>query len=99
MRILLVLVLALISQPSMAGCESSILEGSHTALTRLDAKTLAWEEAKDACFPGEASKLSLSCNKVKGDKGVEGKPATHCVQQVTCTLCDEGLRLKYEALD
>jgi len=86
-----------LSQPLWAGCESSILEGGHTALIKAEAKLGAWEEAKDACYPGEATKLNLQCKKVKGDKGVQGEAAFRCVQEVSCNVCGDDLMRKYEA--
>jgi hypothetical protein len=86
-----------LSQPLWAGCESSIIEGGHTALTKKEAKIGAWEDAKDACYPGEATKLNLQCKKVKGDKGVQGKKAIRCDQEVSCNVCADDLMRKYEA--
>lgn len=84
-------------QPLWAGCESSILEGAHTAIKKQDAKTGAWEDAKEICYPGEATQLSVQCKKVKGDKGVQGKNATQCVQEISCNVCGDDLTRKYEA--
>lgn len=94
--IVLVITFAL-SQPLWAGCESSIIEGGHTALTKKEAKIGAWEEAKDACYPGEATKLNLQCKKVKADKGVQGKAGFRCTQEVSCNVCGDDLMRKYEA--
>ena len=93
---ILVLSMLFLSQSLWAGCESSILEGSHTALTKQEAKLGAWEEAKDACYPGEAVKLNIQCKKVKGDKGVEGKAAFRCTQEISCNVCGDDLTRKYE---
>lgn len=92
-----VMCILLLSQPLWAGCESSILEGSHTALTKKEAKLGAWEDAKEICYPGDATKLSTKCKKVKGDKGVQGKAAIQCVQEVSCNVCGDDLMRKYEA--
>ena len=86
-----------LSQPLWAGCESSIIEGGHTALTKKEAKLGAWEDAKEVCYPGETTKLNLQCKKVKGDKGVQGKAAIRCVQEVSCNVCGDDLMRKYEA--
>jgi hypothetical protein len=94
---LILISLLMMSQPLWAGCESSILEGGHTALIKKEAKLGAWEDAKEVCYPGEATKLNLQCMKVKGDKGVEGKDAIRCVQEVSCNICGDDLMRKYEA--
>ncbi len=59
-------------QPLWAGCESTIQDGSHTALKKKDAKIGAWEDASERCYPGDATKLGLQCKGVKGEKGVQG---------------------------
>lgn len=87
------------SQPLWAGCESSILDGSHTALTKKEAKLGAWEDAKEVCYPGEASKLSVTCKKVSEDKGVQGQKAIQCVQEISCNVCGADLQRKYEAME
>jgi len=90
----------LVLSPALwAGCESSILEGAHTALKKKDAKLGAWEDAKEVCYPGVASKLSMRCEKVSGAAGVQGKKARRCVQEVSCNICDDDLTRKYEALN
>jgi hypothetical protein len=99
MRAWVLAILVVFSQQSVAGCESVLLEGGHTALTKKEAQLLAWEEAKDACYPGQATKLDLECMAVEGDIGVNGKAAIRCFQEISCNLCDEALTLKYEALD
>lgn len=99
MKRIVVCLLVLFAQPLWAGCESSVIEGSHTAIKRADALAGAWEEAKEACYPGTAEKLSKSCKKVKGEKGVQGKKAVQCTQEVSCNICGDALRRKYEALD
>ncbi len=91
--------LCLCSVHSWAGCEASMIEGSHTALTKKEAKLGAWEDAKERCYPGEASKMSVACQTVSGAKGVQGKKAKRCVQEVSCTVCGDALIRKYEALD
>ena len=96
---LLVVCLLILSPALWAGCESSILEGSHTALAKKEAKLGAWEDAKEVCYPGDATKLALQCKKVKGDKGVQGKAAIQCVQEVSCNICGEALMRKYEAIE
>jgi len=88
-----------ISQPLLAGCESSILEGSHTAIKKSEAKLGAWEDAKEMCYPGVATKLSMQCARVSGEKGVQGKKAKRCVQEVSCNVCGDDLKRKYEALN
>ena len=99
MRILIVAFILLVSQPLWAGCESSILEGAHTALTKKEAKLGAWEDAKEMCYPGTVTKLGVRCGKVSGEKGVQGKAAKRCVQEVSCNICDAALTRKYEALN
>ncbi len=99
MKSFLIVILLMMSQLLYAGCESTLLEGSHTAIKKKDAQIGAWEEAKDACYPGDATKLGMQCQKVSGDKGVQGKKAERCVQEVSCNLCDDDLSRKYEALD
>lgn len=98
MKKLIVTVLVLFSSITWAGCESSILEGSHVALKKAEALAGAWEDAKEMCYPGEAEKLSKRCKKVKGEKGVQGKKAIQCTQEISCNVCGEALRRKYEAL-
>lgn len=99
MKKLVVLLVVLVSQPAWAGCESSIIEGSHVAIKKAEAKSGAWEEARDACYPGEATKLSVSCKKVSGTKGVQGKKSFQCQQEVSCNICGEDLTRKYEAMN
>jgi hypothetical protein len=89
----------IVCQPLWAGCESSILEGSHTAISKKGAKLGAWEDAKEMCYPGTATKLNVRCEKVSGEKGVQGKSAKRCVQEVSCNICGEALTRKYEALN
>lgn len=91
--------LLVLCQPLWAGCESTILEGGHTALTKKEARLGAWEDAKEVCYPGEAAKLALQCKKVKGEKGVQGKDAIRCTQEVSCTICGDDLTRKYEAVE
>ena len=87
------------TQAAWAGCESSILEGSHTALKKKEAKLGALEDAKEACYPGAATKLSMRCEKVNAEKNFYGKAATRCVQEISCNVCGDDLKRKYEALD
>jgi len=98
-KVLLISILLVISQPLLAGCESSILEGAHTALKKKDAKLGALEDAVEVCYPGVATKLSMRCEKVSGEKGIQGKKAKRCVQEVSCNVCDADLTRKYEALN
>jgi hypothetical protein len=98
-RSILLALTIIMSPPLWAGCESSIIEGSHTALKKKDAKIGAWEDASDACYPGEATKINMQCKKVSADKGVQGKRAVKCVQEATCNICDANLTRKYEALN
>ena len=98
-KLALVITIAAMSQSLYAGCESSILEGGHTALVKKEAKLGAWEDAKEMCYPGDATKVSMRCNKVPKEKGVQGKKAIRCVQEVTCNVCGDDLTRKYEALD
>jgi len=97
---IMLMVIALLAGSNVwAGCESSLLKGSHTALTKKEAKIGAWEDAKEVCYPGKAEKVSLWCEKVEGEKGVQGKSAKRCVQEVACNVCGEALTRRYEALD
>jgi hypothetical protein len=97
MKIIIVLLGMLISHQVVAGCEASILEGGHTALTEQDAIAGALEDARDVCYPGDAAPLEVSCDTVSGKQGIAGEPAVKCVQKVSCTLCGEDLQRKYEA--
>lgn len=99
MKSLIVAVLMIFSLQVQAGCESTIVEGGHTALNIKNAKAGAFEEAKDACPTGDISPASLDCTKVDGDIGVAGKPATRCIHQVYCNICGDDLARKYEALE
>lgn len=96
---LFMIILICFSQPLWAGCESTILEGSHTALTKKDAKVGAWEDAREMCYPGDAAKLTVSCKKVQGDNGVQGKKAFQCRQEVSCNVCGADLQRKYEGME
>lgn len=99
MKSLIVAVLMIVSVQVYAGCESTMVEGGHTALKIKDAKAGAFEEAKDACLAGDITPASLDCTKVDGDIGVAGKPAIRCIQQVYCNICGDDLARKYEALE
>ena len=99
MKKILVIILLVMAQPLWAGCESSIIDGSHTALKKKDAKIGAWEDASEACYPGVATKINVQCKKVSGDKGVQGKKAVQCIQEASCNVCDDDLTRKYEALN
>jgi len=99
LHVVLATLVLTISQPLWAGCESSILVGSHTAIKKSEAKLGAWEDAKEVCYPGVATKLSMQCSKVSGEKGVQGKKAKRCVQEVSCNVCGDDLKRKYEALN
>lgn len=98
MKIVQIIFLLVIANPLWAGCEATIIQGSHTAIKKSEAKAGAWEEAKDACYPGEASKLSIQCKNVGKEKGVQGKAAKRCIQDVSCNICGDDLTRKYEAL-
>lgn len=97
MKIIIVLLGMLISHQVSAGCEASIVEGGHTALTEQEAISGALEDARDACYPGEAAPMAVSCETVASKQGIAGEPAVKCVQQVSCTLCGDDLQRKYEA--
>jgi hypothetical protein len=99
MKLFMFIFFLVIAHPLWAGCESSILEGSHTAIIKKEAKEGAWEDAKEVCYPGAATKISIQCKKVKGDKGVQGKKAIQCTQEVSCNICGDNLTRKYEALN
>lgn len=91
------IVLLVIAYPLWAGCESTILEGSHTAINKKEAKAGAWEDAVEGCYPGVPTKLNIQCGRVSPEKGVQGKAAKRCVQEISCNLCGNDLRRKYEA--
>lgn len=97
MKAFMFIVLLVIAHPVWAGCESSILEGSHTAIKKKEAKLGAWEDAVERCYPGASTKLTVQCERVNPEKGVQGKAAKRCVQEVSCNICGDDLRRKYEA--
>ena len=99
MKSILLALTIMMSQPLWADCESSIVEGSHTALEKKDAKIGAWEDASEVCYPGVATKINVQCKTVSADKGVQGKSAVQCVQEASCNVCDADLTRKYEALN
>lgn len=94
-----ILLLALaISTGANAGCEASIVTGTHSALTHQEASAGALEDANDRCYPGTASKMNLDCNNVEpSEAGTE--PLVRCEQSVNCTICGDDLIRKYEAMD
>lgn len=91
------IVLLGVASRAYAGCESAILQGGHTAVKKTEAVKLALSEVRDACYPGEVTVLSQDCRQV--DSGPENAAVTRCEVEASCNLCDEGLRLKYEAID
>lgn len=99
MKAILTATLLLLCQQLYASCEATIIFGSHTAIDEDEAKAGAWEEAQDSCYPGQASKMSLSCNLVSGDQKIQGNPTIRCEQEASCTICGDALTRKYEALD
>lgn len=99
MRFIIAALLALSAQQAYSGCESSIVEGSHSAPVLTEAQTGAWEDAKEVCYPGEAVAMDRVCDRVTGSLGIQGQPAHRCRQTASCTLCGDDLARKYEALD
>ena len=99
MKQLIALFVAIFTVQINASCEATIIKGKHSALTLKEAKLGAWEDAKELCYPGQVEKDQLSCQEVinKFDKNA-GK-LKNCVQKVVCTLCDEALIRKLEAID
>lgn len=93
------IVQCLVSQLSLANCESTIVEGNHSADTKKEAKAGALEEAVDACYPGEATKLDGNCTRLKNQFGENGKKLWQCSREVSCSICGEDLSRKYEALN
>ena len=69
------------------------------ALSEAEALSGAWEDAKDVCYPGDASKMEVSCEPVAGASGVQGQDSVKCTQSASCTLCGDDLVRKYEAVD
>jgi hypothetical protein len=86
----------MMSQVAWSGCESTIVNGSHTAATKKEAKLGALEEAVDACYPGVATKLDGNCDK---QKDTPGNKLFQCVREVSCNTCGDDLQRKYEALN
>lgn len=99
MKFLIAIIMGLLMQQAYAGCESTIAQGSHSAPTLAEAKAGAWEDVKDVCYPGRATALDVQCDLVTGELGIQGQPAHRCRQSATCTLCDQNLQRKYEALE
>ena len=94
---LFVLGLSIITaQATWAGCEGSIVQGSHTALKKKEAKLGAMEEAIDACYPGVATKLGGHCDKLTN---AHSSMLFQCVHEVSCNTCDDDLTRKYDALN
>ena len=98
MKNLLILLIIILSQPTWAGCESTILEGRHTSSVLNTAQEGAREEAVDACYPGEVIELNLSCIQLEGED-VQEPLAYRCTQEVSCNVCGADLIRKYEAMD
>jgi len=84
------------SQAAWTGCESTILDGSHTAIKKKQAKLGAMEEAVDACYPGTATKLDGNCEKLKD---ATGSTLFQCVREVSCNTCGDDLARKYQAFE
>lgn len=99
MKVVMFIFLLVMAHPLWAGCESTILEGSHTAIKKKEAKIGAWEDAVEMCYPGVPTKLTVQCERVTPEQGVQGKAAKRCLQEISCNLCGDDLRRKYEARD
>lgn len=98
MKTIAMALLVLFSQQLYAaGCTATIVKGSHTALNELEARSGAEEDTADICPSGKVTPIHLKCEKVDASRGVMGKPAVQCVQEVSCTICDDDLTRKYEA--
>lgn len=87
------------SQLLHASCEATIIKGQHTAQTLEDALAGSQEDAEDACYPGKATKMNVQCMELDEAKLANGQRGIRCVQEVSCTVCDDALIRKYEALD
>jgi len=98
MKKLLILMVIILSQPTWAGCESTILEGRHTNSALYMAREGALEEAVDACYPGGVTELNLSCTQLDGEN-VPAPSEYRCTQEVSCNVCGADLTRKYEAID
>lgn len=98
-KTLLTLGVTLLAQSAWAGCESIIMSGSHTALDQKEAKVGAMHDARDLCQSTDITLLEMQCSKVSGNKGVQGKPAIQCRQEIVCNVCDEDLQRQYEAME
>ncbi len=99
MKYIALSLLLIFSYPVHAACEGSLREGSHTAYGQPEALSGALEDAREVCYPGQADPLEVACSPLV--KQVNGKTVSmiQCVQTVSCTLCDDDLARRYEALD
>ncbi|UTA48309.1 hypothetical protein L1F30_01905 [Simiduia sp. 21SJ11W-1] len=84
------------SKDANTECEATIIEGTHTHANPSLAIAGALEEAQDSCYPGDAQALTTDC---QSTTNLQGKAVHQCTQSVTCNLCGDDLRRKYEALD
>lgn len=98
-RTLLTLGVTLLAPSVWAGCESIIMSGSHTALDQREARIGAMHDARDLCQSKDVTLHDMQCSKVSGNKGVQGKPAIQCRQEIVCNVCDEDLQRQYEAME
>ncbi len=99
MKTLLLAISLLGSLTAYAGCESSFVEGGHTALLLEDAQQGAMEEAADNCPSGRADLQAMECTELLLDTDEGPQVGMRCVQQAICHLCDDNLSRKYEAMD
>lgn len=83
--------------PADASCDASILEGKHSASTKVEALAGAKEEAKELCYPGEVEFDEAKCNNSNKNAIADKKPTISCRQRVVCTLCGDALVRKVEA--
>lgn len=99
MKVLLAAILAIFCHQAYAGCEATIIEGSHSAASRAEAESGAWEDVKDICFPGKAEKMNAHCEQARSLTDKKSHQIVRCVQEASCTVCDDNLIRKYEALE
>ncbi len=77
-------------------CETTPIQGSHTARAEWEARQGALEDVADICPAGQVSPTEMKCSVVDAAHGIEGNPAQRCVQQAICTLCGEKLARRRE---
>ena len=92
MKVLLLALLLGMSQSLYAGCETILVKGGHTALTKKEARSGAIEEVTDACPSLKVMSEMVDCTQLKG-----GSAAHRCTAEAYCNLCDDDLARYYEA--